>query len=52
MDEKGLTSKEVERLIEKGKVNYIDDKSSQTKREIIRKNIFTYFNAIYVLKKY
>ncbi len=49
MDEKGLTSKEVERLIEKGKVNYIDDKSNQTKKEIIRKNIFTYFNAIFAL---
>ena len=49
MEEKGLTTKEVEKMIEKGKVNHIDNKSSKTKKEIVRDNIFTYFNLIFAI---
>lgn len=49
MEEKGLTSKEVERMKEKGKVNYIEEKSSKSAKEIVKSNIFSYFNLIFAV---
>ncbi|MBR3117181.1 MAG: HAD-IC family P-type ATPase [Bacilli bacterium] len=47
MEGKGLTTREVEKMIEKGKVNYIENKSSKTVKQIVLSNLFTYFNAIF-----
>ena len=49
MEEKGLTSKEVEKMVEKGKTNYIENKASKSSKEIIKDNIFTYFNLIFAI---
>ena len=49
MEEKGLTSKEVERMVEKGKTNYIENKASKSSKEIVFSNIFTYFNLIFAI---
>ena len=49
MEEKGLTSKEVEKMVEKGKTNYIENKVSKSSKEIIKDNIFTYFNLIFAI---
>ena len=47
MEEKGLSTREVERMIEKGKTNYIENKASKTVKQIIVSNIVTYFNAVF-----
>lgn len=46
---KGLTSKEVESRKEKGLVNYNDTPKTKTIGQIIRDNVFTYFNYLNVV---
>ena len=46
MKYKGLTSKEVEKRISENLVNYDDQPKTKSIGQIIRKNIFTYFNFI------
>ena len=46
---KGLTKSEVNKRIEKGLVNYIDEPKTKTIKEIIESNVFTYFNFLNVL---
>ena len=43
----GLTSEEVEELVDAGKTNFIKDKSSKSIFQIIFFNVFTYFNGIF-----
>ena len=43
----GLTQKQVQKMINEGKVNYIENNTSKTAGEIIHDNIFTYFNGIF-----
>lgn len=43
----GLTSQQVRDQVEQGNINEIPDSTALTKEEIIKKNIFTYFNAIF-----
>lgn len=45
-DKKGLSEEEVELRIQKGQVNISCDVASKTYREIIRKNVFTFFNGL------
>lgn len=45
----GLTSYEVENAIRRGDVNTFPDKSSKSSKEIIRENILTYFNLIFLI---
>ena len=45
----GLTNREVEEKIVLGKVNKINFKTSESISTIIKKNIFTYFNAIFMI---
>ena len=45
----GLTNKEVEEKIVLGKVNKINFKTSESISTIIKKNIFTYFNVIFMI---
>lgn len=47
MDERGLTSSEVERMVKKGKVNYIENKASKTVKQIVISNVVTYFNMVF-----
>ncbi len=47
MKHAGLTSQEVYKQTQAGNINYIPDTSDKTVKEIIRENIFTYFNAIF-----
>lgn len=47
MKHAGLTSQEVYKQTQAGNINYIPDTSDKTVTEIIRENIFTYFNAIF-----
>ena len=50
MDEvKGLTKKEVEEKIKQGKTNKIKNKTNESVLKIISKNIFTYFNLIFLI---
>jgi cation-transporting ATPase E len=50
IDEKsGLTESEVSLRIERGAVNVITDSNSVTIKEIIAKNVFTYFNLIFAV---
>lgn len=44
----GLTNKEVEEKISLGKVNKINFETSESISTIIKKNIFTYFNVIFM----
>ena len=46
---KGLTSKEVEEKIKQGKTNKVKIKTNESILKIIRKNIFTYFNLIFLI---
>lgn len=46
MKHAGLTSQEVYKQTQAGNINYIPDTSDKTVKEIVRENIFTYFNAI------
>ena len=45
----GLTNREVEEKILFGKVNNINFKTSESISTIIKKNIFTYFNVIFMI---
>ena len=45
----GLTNREVEEKIALGKVNKINFETSESISTIIKKNIFTYFNAIFMI---
>ena len=45
----GLTNKEVEEKIALGKVNKINFETSESISTIIKKNIFTYFNVIFMI---
>ena len=45
----GLTNREVEEKIELGKVNKINFETSESISTIIKKNIFTYFNVIFMM---
>lgn len=46
---KGLTEKEVEKLIEEGKSNLPIEAPSKTIKEIIRDNTLTYFNLVFLI---
>lgn len=46
MNIKGLTSQEVKRKVEEGKVNSKTNKLSKSTFEIIQENVFTYFNLL------
>lgn len=46
---KGLTSKEVEEKIKQGKSNKVKIKTNESILKILRKNIFTYFNFIFLI---
>ena len=46
---KGLTSKEIEEKIKQGKTNKVKIKTNESILKIIRKNIFTYFNLIFLI---
>lgn len=43
---KGLTSQEVNDRIAKNLVNYIDEPKTKTIKEIVKSNVFTYFNFL------
>lgn len=45
----GLTAADVDRRVAAGKVNRIGEDSTQSVREIIKANVFTYFNGIFAL---
>lgn len=45
----GLTNREVEEKIALGKVNKINFETSESISTIIKKNIFTYFNVIFMI---
>ena len=47
---KGLTQKEVEEKIKQGKINKIKIKTNESFSKIICKNIFTYFNFIFLIQ--
>jgi len=47
--ERGLTSRQVQANTEAGLVNVTRDKASKTAGQIIRSNLFTYFNLIFFL---
>lgn len=46
---KGLTQEKVEQQIKLGYVNVVPDKAMKTKEEIIKGNVFTYFNGIFLV---
>ena len=46
---KGLTSKEIEEKIKQGKSNKVKIKTNESILKILRKNIFTYFNFIFLI---
>ena len=48
-DVKGLTSKEVEKRVNEGLVNTINNTKTKSIREIVLTNIFTYFNILNVI---
>ncbi len=45
---KGLTSQEVNDRISKNLVNYVDEPKTKTIKEIVKSNVFTYFNFLNV----
>lgn len=49
MKKQGLTREQVANQIEAGNVNVIPDKSSKTTKDIIKENLLTYFNGIFLL---
>ena len=49
MDIKGLSQTEVNKRIEKGLVNKIDNTKTKSIKEIVLLNIFTYFNILNIL---
>ena len=46
---RGLNSEEVLKYANEGKTNKIKNSASKTVPEIIRKNLFTYFNLIFLI---
>ena len=46
---KGLTREEVEEKVKQGKINKIKTKANESIFKIISKNIFTYFNLIFLI---
>ena len=46
---KGLTTEEIEEKTKQGKTNKIKIKANESVLKIIRKNIFTYFNLIFLI---
>ena len=46
---KGLTHEEIEEKIKQGKTNKVKIKTNESILKIIRKNIFTYFNLIFLI---
>lgn len=46
---KGLTREEVEEKVKQGKLNKIKTKANESIFKIIIKNIFTYFNLIFLI---
>ena len=46
---KGLTTEEIEEKTKQGKTNKIKIKANESILKIIRKNIFTYFNLIFLI---
>lgn len=49
MNENGLTTAEVKRLTEEGKINRMPEKGGTTVSSIFFRQIFTYFNAIFAI---
>ena len=47
--ETGLTSSQVEQRIQAGEVNKAVDDQFKTNKQIIRENVFTYFNLIFLV---
>ncbi len=45
----GLSSQEVKMRINKNLINYVDEPKTKTIKEIVRSNIFTYFNFLNIL---
>ena len=43
---KGLTTSEVNERISKNLVNYVDEPKTKTVKEIVKSNVFTYFNFL------
>ena len=48
-EERGLSSAEVQQKIEAGKVNRTDISTGKTVKEIVRSNLLTYFNLIFLI---
>jgi cation-transporting ATPase E len=46
---RGLTDAEVQERVAQGKTNQIEDHSSQSVSQIIKSNVFTYFNLIFAV---
>ena len=46
---RGLTSGEVQERVAQGKTNQVEDHSSMSVSQIIRSNVFTYFNLIFAV---
>ena len=49
MSYQGLTTQEVNKRVALGKVNMMGEDSTQSVKEIIKANVFTYFNGIFAL---
>ena len=45
----GLTSDEAARIAKEGKINVQPDKTAKTAKDIVKENIFTYFNLIFLI---
>ena len=45
----GLTSAEVRERVERGEVNKADISTGMSTKEIVRSNVFTYFNLIFLI---
>ena len=45
----GLSSQEVKMRINKNLINYVDEPKTKTIKEIVRSNVFTYFNYLNIL---
>ena len=44
----GLSSQEVKMRINKNLINYVDEPKTKTIKEIVRSNVFTYFNFLII----
>ena len=45
----GLTAAQVQERTEQGKVNFQDNKGSKSVKQIVRDNVFTFFNLINII---